>query len=348
MVELQSLRTDDFDYQLPPKFIAQIPAESRDLASMMVLHRGAIEVAHRRFNDIESYLNPGDALVLNDTRVLPARLRGKKESGGKVELLLLRRVAQRTWAVMVGGSGMGVDARVEISDGNVSAMVLEDLGGPRRLVRFSRAITPMLGEIGEIPLPPYIATELRDGERYQTVYAANAGSAAAPTAGLHFTADLLADIVSKGVKIVMVTLHVGMDTFASVKAEMVSDHRIQQEWFCLEENAAETINSVRDGGGRVIAVGTTTVRVLETAARGGSCGEVTPMSGETGVFITPGYRFRAVDALVTNFHLPRSTPLMMVAAFLGAKGRMKILQAYQIAMQARYRFYSFGDAMLIL
>ena len=348
MGKLQSLRTNDFDYQLPPKFIAQSPVEPRDYARMMVLHRGAMDVVHRRFHDIKSYLNPGDALVLNDTRVLPARLRGKRESGGKVEILLLRRMAQRTWMVMVGGTGVVVGARLEMSDGKVSVMVLEDLGGPRRVVRFSRAITPMLDEIGEVPLPPYIATELKDAERYQTIYSTHGGSAAAPTAGLHFTADLLADIAAKGVRIVKVTLHVGMDTFASVKAEMVSDHRMHKEWFCVDEIAAETINLVRGGGGRVVAVGTTTVRVLETAVRGGAGGEIMAMSGETGVFITPGYTFRGVDALVTNFHLPRSTLLMMVAAFLGTDGRMEILQAYQIAMRARYRFYSFGDAMLIL
>ena len=348
MGELHSLRTDDFDYHIPPKFVAQIPIEPRDSARMMVLQRGAKDIAHRHIHDIMTCLNPGDALVLNDTRVLPARLYGKKETGGKVELLLLRRMSARTWVVMVGGTGMSVDARIEIGDGKVTARVLEDLGGSRRVVGFSRAITPLLSGIGKMALPPYIKRELQDEERYQTVYAAVLGSVAAPTAGLHFTPELLAGLRKKGVMIVKVSLHVGMDTFAPVRVEMVNDHILHSEWSCVEESAAKAIASVREGGGRVIAVGTTTVRVLETAARSGSGDQVTPVCGHTDVFITPGYRFRAVDALLTNFHLPRSTLLMMVAAFLGANGRGEIRNAYQIAMQSGYRFYSFGDAMLIL
>lgn len=348
MGELYSVRTDDFDYQLPPKLIAQTPVEPRDSARMMVIQRGVSNIAHRHVQDIYLYLNPGDALVLNDTRVLSARLRGRKDSGGKIELLLLRRVAARTWVVMVRGKRMSVGTRVVIGGAKLSAIILSDVGGSRRVMRFSREIKPILSEIGEVPLPPYIKNRLRDDERYQTVYAAAVGSSAAPTAGLHMTAELLARIREKGVNIAMVTLHVGMDTFAAVNVEMISDHPIHSEWCCLGQSAADTINSVRDGGGRVVAVGSTTVRVLETAARNGSGGEVAPVCGDTDVFITPGYRLRAVDALLTNFHLPRSTLLMMVASFLGANGRAEILNAYQIAMQTGYRFYSFGDAMLIL
>ena len=348
MGELHSLRTDDFDYHLPPKFVAQIPVEPRDSARMMIWHRGARDIVHRQVADIGSYLNPGDALALNDTRVLAARLRGRKSTGGRVELLLLRRMTGRTWEVMVRGSGMSAGARVEIAGGGISARVLSDAGGPRRVVRFSHSITSLLNQIGEIPLPPYVKNRLIDDDRYQTVYAAVDGSAAAPTAGLHFTSQLLAGLRAKGVNIVMVTLHVGMDTFGPVMAERVSDHPMHSEWCCLDETAAETINTVRNGGGRVVAVGTTTVRVLETAARSGYAEEVTPVCGYTDVFITPGYRFRAVDALLTNFHLPRSTLLMLVAAFLGANGRAEILDAYRIAMRTGYRFFSFGDAMLIL
>ncbi|MDP6793426.1 MAG: tRNA preQ1(34) S-adenosylmethionine ribosyltransferase-isomerase QueA [Anaerolineales bacterium] len=348
MDELHSLRTDDFDYHLPPKFVAQIPIEPRDSARMMVWQRDASEIAHRQVVDIGSYLNSGDAIALNDTRVFAGRLRANKSTGGRVELLLLRRMGARTWEAMVKGRGMGPGASVEIECGRLSAQVLADAGGSRRVVKFSRSISPILHDIGKIPLPPYVKNRLIEDERYQTVYGAVDGSAAAPTAGLHFTSQLLAELREKGVKIVMVTLHVGVDTFGPVVTEKVIDHPIHSEWCCLDETAAETINSVRNGGGRVVAVGTTTVRVLETAARAGDSEGVSPVCGYTDVFITPGHRFRAVDALLTNFHLPRSTLLMLVAAFLGANGRAEILNAYRIAMRTGYRFFSFGDAMLIL
>ncbi|HJO33600.1 MAG: tRNA preQ1(34) S-adenosylmethionine ribosyltransferase-isomerase QueA [Anaerolineales bacterium] len=348
MGENNSLRTDDFDFHLPPEFIAQTPAKPRDAARLLVLRRGKRRIAHRHVTDLVSYLRSGDVLVLNDTRVLPARLQGRKESGGKAELLLLKRISARTWEVLVGGCGLKVDARVVIGDGTPIATVLEETSGPRRLVRFSCAITPLLNGIGEMPLPPYIRSKINDDERYQTVYAAEPGSIAAPTAGLHFTSGLLAEIRAMGVNVPCVTLHVGLDTFAPVQTEMIDDHPIHREWCCLDEAAAEIINRARRGGGRIVAVGTTTARVLETAARSASCDRVAPVCGETDLFITPGYRFSAVDALLTNFHLPRSTLLMMVAAFCGAGGRASILDAYKHAMLAGYRFYSFGDAMLIL
>ena len=349
MGELHSLRTDDFDYHIPPKFVAQIPIEPRDKARMMVWQRDVNGIAHRQVADIGSYLNPGDAIALNDTRVFAGRLRANKSTGGRVELLLLRRMGGRTWEAMVRGRGMGPGARVEIEGGGLSARILADAGGSRRVVMFSHSISPLLHEIGETPLPPYVKNKVIDGERYQTVYAAVDGSAAAPTAGLHFTSRLLSELRAKGVKIVMVTLHIGIDTFGPVVTETVIDHPIHSEWCSLDETAAETINSVRNGGGRVVAVGTTTVRVLETAARAAGASEVvSPVCGYTDVFITPGHRFRAVDALLTNFHLPRSTLLMLVAAFLGANGRAQILDAYRVAMRTGYRFFSFGDAMLIL
>ena len=348
MGENNSLRTDNFDYQLPPQFIAQTPAEPRDAARLMVLRRGKRKLAHRHFADLASYLKSGDVLVLNNTRVLPARLRGRKESGGKAEVLLLKRLSARTWEVVVGGSGMKVGAHVVIAGGKLVATVLGKIGGQRRVVRFSRAITPLLNVIGEMPLPPYIRTKLSDEERYQTVYAAVMGSAAAPTAGLHFTPALLAAIRELGISVASITLHVGLHTFAPVRAEMIDDHPIHNEWCCLDEATAEVINRAHRGGGRIVAVGTTTARVLETAARAASGNRVAPVCGETDLYIIPGHRFRVVDALLTNFHLPRTTLLMMVAAFFGASGRAEMLAAYQSAMQAGYRFYSFGDAMLIL
>ena len=341
------MRTEDFEYQLPPGSIAQIPVEPRDSSRMMVLSRGSTEIAHRQFHNIEDYLKPGDALVLNDTRVRPGRLHGKKETGGSVEILLLRRLEERTWVVMVRGRGMHSGVRVELSGGKVFGTILKE-DGQNRVMRFTRSISPILCEMGEIAVPPYIRERLVDEERYQTVYGDKEGSAAAPTAGLHFTRNLLEKLRYKGVKIVTVTLHVGGDTFLPVRVEHITDHPIHREWCCVNDKAVRTIKGVRRGGGRVVAVGTTTARVLETAARADSGKKISPVYGETDVFITPGYRFRLVDVLITNFHLPRSTLLMMVAAFVGANGRKQILDAYKVAIMAGYRFYSFGDAMLIL
>lgn len=346
-MEKQSLRTDDFEYQLPPRFIAQTPVEPRDSSRMMVLSRGSTKIAHRRFHHIEDYLKRGDALVLNDTRVRPARLRGKKETGGNVEILLLRRLAERTWVVMVGGRGMRPGVKVELSGGKVFGTILRE-DGNNRVIRFTRSILPMLREMGEIAVPPYIRERLLDDERYQTVYGEKEGSAAAPTAGLHFTRNLLEKLRYKGVKIVTVTLHVGLDTFLPVRVKRINDHPIHSEWCCVNDKAVSTIKAVRRGGGRVVAVGTTTARVLETAARADHGEKIAPVYGETDVFITPGYRFQLVDVLITNFHLPRSTLLMMVAAFVGPSGHKQILEAYKVAIKSGYRFYSFGDAMLIL
>jgi S-adenosylmethionine:tRNA ribosyltransferase-isomerase len=373
------LNLSDFDYDLPERFIAQTPAEPRDASRLMVLHRATGELEHRRFSEIGGYLRAGDVLVVNDTRVIPARLWARKaRTGGKVELLLLARKAAQTWEALVGGSGVRVGSVLDL-DGQpgLQATVLEDLGGARRLVQFSQPLTPLLEQVGHVPLPPYIHEPLANGERYQTVYARRPGSAAAPTAGLHFTPELMLSLKAAGVGLAYVTLHIGLDTFAPVTEERVEEHVIHTEWCQLTAETAKQINEARLAGGRVIAVGTTAVRVLESAAGalapaaltprppsrstpeglpGGegeskSGGEacpwqaVTAWEGATNLFIVPGYRFRVVDALVTNFHLPRSTLLMLVSAFAG---RERMLAAYETAKQEGYRFFSFGDAMLIL
>ena len=359
------MNLSDFDYDLPERFIAQTPAEPRDSSRLLVLDRNRGTIEHRRFREIGAYLRPGDVLVLNDTRVIPARLWARKaRTGGKVELLLLRRAAARTWEALIGGSGVRPGAVLEV-DGQpgLQATVLQDLGGSRRLVEFSEPLTPLLERVGHVPLPPYIHAPLTDGERYQTVYARESGSAAAPTAGLHFTPELLLELKGAGVGLAYVTLHIGLDTFAPVTEERVEEHVIHTEWCQLTAETAEQINAARLAGGRVVAVGTTAVRVLESAAptpalpcdvgewdskQGGvACPwqAVRAWEGPTSLFIVPGYRFQAVDALVTNFHLPRSTLLMLVSAFAG---RERILAAYETAKQEGYRFYSFGDAMLVL
>jgi len=350
----------DFDYDLPASFIAQTPVEPRDASRLMVLDRAAGTVAHRHFRDIGDYLRPGDVLVMNDTRVIPARLWGHKaRTGGKVELLLLARREAQTWEALAGGSGVRVGTVVEV-DGQpgLQATVLEDLGEARRLIRFNQPLTPLLEQVGQVPLPPYIHERLRDRERYQTVYAHRPGSAAAPTAGLHFTPDLLVQLRAKGVGLAYVTLHIGLDTFAPVTETKVEEHVIHTEWCELSAETARQINEARLAGGRVVAVGTTSVRVLESAALtlqpplpgGESEGEACPWQavraweGPTSLYILPGYRFRVVEALITNFHLPRSTLLMLVSAFAG---RERMLAAYETAKQEGYRFFSFGDAMLI-
>jgi S-adenosylmethionine:tRNA ribosyltransferase-isomerase len=361
------LNLSDFDYDLPERFIAQTPTEPRDSSRLLVLDRSSGSIEHRRFREIGEFLRPGDVLVLNDTRVIPARLWAHKaRTGGKVELLLLSRKGAagggeaRTWEALAGGSGVRVGTVLEV-DGQpgLHATVLEDLGAARRLLEFSQPLTPLLDRVGHVPLPPYIHAPLRDGERYQTVYARLSGSAAAPTAGLHFTPELLLELKRAGVGLAYVTLHIGLDTFAPVTEERVEEHVIHTEWCQLTAETAQQINAARLAGGRVVAVGTTAVRVLESAGGGqgsrgarepGSEGEcawqtVSAWEGATSLFIVPGYRFRAVDALVTNFHLPRSTLLMLVSAFAG---RERMLRAYETAKQEGYRFYSFGDAMMIL
>ncbi len=340
------MRTSDFDYELPPEFIAQHPAEPRDASRLLVLDRADGSITHRHFRDIGAYLRPGDVLVINQTRVIPARLYARKiPTGGKAEILLLRREDEYTWEALVGGKRLKEGTRLQV-EGGPQAEVVAVLDGPRRRVRFSAPIEQHFPKAGHVPLPPYITAPLRDPERYQTVYARQAGSVAAPTAGLHFTPHLLADLQAQGVAVAHVTLHVGLDTFAPVTEETPQEHKIHTEWCQVTPQAAEIINRARRTGGRIVAVGTTSVRTLESAARLAVPGDaVAPFEGATDLFILPGYTFRAVDAMITNFHLPKSTLLMLVSAFAG---RERILETYEKAKAAGYRFYSFGDAMLIL
>jgi S-adenosylmethionine:tRNA ribosyltransferase-isomerase len=339
------MHTSDFDYDLPSEYIAQRPATPRDASRLMVLDRASGAIQHSVFRNLGDFLSPGDLLVLNETRVIPARLFARKiPTGGRVEILLLNKRDQQVWETLVGGQGLRLGQRLEVDSGP-QAEIVEALNGPRRLVRFAKPVEPYLEQAGHVPLPPYIHEPLGDPERYQTVYARREGSAAAPTAGLHFTPRLLADLGRLGVKLVTLTLHVGLDTFAPVNEEDPMQHHIHSEWCQVPEEAARVINRTRREGGRIVAVGTTSVRTLESAARAASPGEtVTPIEGPTDLFILPGFRFKAVDALITNFHLPRSTLIMLVSAFAG---RERILSAYEEAKANNYRFYSFGDAMLI-
>ena len=348
------MRTSDFDYHLPEHLIAQTPLEPRDHSRLLVVDTATGELSHRHFYDIGHFLQPGDLLVLNNSRVLPARLRGRRSgTGGAVEVLLLHREDEGLWKAMVRpGRRLGPGAAFEI-DG-VPVDVLEDLGDGTRLIRMSDE--GVIRDSGEIPLPPYIHTPLADGERYQTVYATAEGSAAAPTAGLHFTPELLEDLRLRGVRLAQVTLHVGIDTFRPVRSEQPGKHKLHSEYFQLGEQAALEINQAKADGRRIICVGTTSVRLLEQAAllaeEQGSA-TVAAASGWADLFILPGHRFRLVDGLITNFHLPRSTLLMLVAAFAGRDragdaGRETILRAYQDAIEGGYRFYSFGDCMMVL
>lgn len=340
------MKTSDFEYHLPPEYIAQHPLEPRDASRLLVLDRRKGEISHTQFRLIAQYLQPGDLLVANRTRVIPARLYARKlPTGGKVELLLLNRRDPLTWEVLVGGKRLTGGKRLELETGLLGE-ITQELSGARRLVRFEEPVEPYLERVGKVPLPPYIHEPLADPERYQTVYAREEGSAAAPTAGLHFTPRLIQDLESQGIEFAYLTLHVGLDTFASVTEEDPRQHPIHTEWCQLSPQAAAAVNRVRQAGARVVAVGTTSVRVLESAALHAASGEtVAPYEGATNLFILPGHHFRAVDALITNFHLPRSTLLMLVSAFAG---REQILSAYQEAVRQKYRFYSFGDAMLIV
>ncbi len=361
------MRTDLFDYELPKRFIAQRPAEPRDSSRLLVLERESGRIEHRRFSEVGAFLRAGDVLVANDSRVVPARLRGHKPTGGAVEIFLLRQLDDtgREWRCLVRGRGLRVGARVELDGGPIEAEIVAAEGGGLRRARFSAPIGGILGELGELPLPPYISEFAGDKGRYQTVYGRADGSVAAPTAGLHFTPELLRTLRGRGVGWETITLHVGLDTFGPVTAERVADHQIHREWAELTAESAFAVNAAREQGGRAFAVGTTSTRVLEycaTTARGGKgygpAGKdkaVVPYTGEVDLFIYPGYRFRAVDALLTNFHLPRSSLLMLVSAFVGQAhrrdldaGRRMLLRTYEAAMAEGYRFYSFGDAMLIL
>jgi len=350
------MKTSDFDYLLPNRFIAQTPLEPRDSSRLLILSRDTGNLEHAVFRDIGKYLNPGDLLVINQTRVIPARLFARKSTGGRVEILLLRRVEGQIWECIIGGKGMKEGVRVQLEEGGPEAEIVDVLESTRRLVRFSKAIDLYLPRIGHIPLPPYIHETLQNPERYQTVYARDRGSAAAPTAGLHFTPRLIRELQDQGIEFAEVTLHVGLDTFAPVTEDNPQEHMIHTEWCQLPQETADAINRARQAGGRVVAVGTTSVRTLESAGQQMTINEqqtavgcqssvVHPYTGNTNLFILPGHDFQLVDAMITNFHLPRSTLIMLVSAFAGREG---ILKAYEVAKQERYRFYSFGDAMLIL
>ena len=342
------MKTSDFDYFLPPVFIAQTPIEPRDMSRLMVMNRDSgLIVNHTNFRNIDRYFSPGDLLVLNQTRVIPARLPARKiPTGGKVEVLLLRRIEPQKWECIVGGKGLVIGKWVQF-EGGLRAEIVQNLGGARRIIKFSEPLHAVLDDIGQMPLPPYIHEKLTEPNRYQTIYASEPGSAAAPTAGLHFTQRLLDRLHDCGIQISIITLHVGLDTFAPVNENDPKEHEIHTEWCQLTAETAERINQTKINGGRVIAVGTTSVRTLETAANQSAVEDVwaTEYLGPTNLFILPGYEFKVVDAMITNFHLPRSTLIMLVSAFVG---RENLLAAYQIAMQEEYRFYSFGDAMLIV
>ena len=354
------MKTSDFDYHLPPESIAQTPAEPRDSSRLLVLNHQTGTLSHCIFRQITEFLRPSDLLVLNQTRVIPARIFAHKATGGRVELLLLRREDTLTWEALVGGKRLTSGKTLTVEDGP-QVEILEVLEGSRRRIRFQTPIEAYLPQIGHMPLPPYIHTELKDPERYQTVYSHEPGSAAAPTAGLHFTPQLLEELQSKGVRLAYVTLHVGLDTFAPITEDDPAEHKIHTEWCELPQSTADAINETRAAGGRVVAVGTTSVRTLESAAQqtvddgrltvsalstvNGLPSTVMPFTGNTSIFIIPGYTFKVVDAMITNFHLPKSTLLMLVSAFAG---RETMLHAYQTAIEEGYRFFSFGDAMLIL
>jgi S-adenosylmethionine:tRNA ribosyltransferase-isomerase len=345
------LRTSDFYYDLPEERIAQHPMEMRDHSRLMVLDRAARSLEHKHFYDILDYLNPGDVLVVNDSKVIPARLYGHVEGRPEaaVEILLLRAHATDTWEVLVKpGKRARIGMRIVFGEGMLVGEVTDIVEEGNRLLHFTYSrekysnIYEILHVIGLMPLPPYITERLRDNSRYQTVYAREEGSAAAPTAGLHFTPELLEKIREKGVAIAPVMLHVGLGTFRPVKAERIDEHVMHTEYISVSRESAALINARRAAGGRVIAVGTTSCRTLESAAD--EDGIVQPISGDTGIFIYPGYRFKAVDALITNFHLPESTLLMLVSAFYN---RDSMLEAYRTAVEEKYRFFSFGDAMFI-
>ncbi|MCX7773757.1 MAG: tRNA preQ1(34) S-adenosylmethionine ribosyltransferase-isomerase QueA [Clostridia bacterium] len=337
----------DFWYDLPERLIAQNPLEKRDMSRLLVLNRNEDSLEHRHFKDLTDYLEEGDCLVINNTRVLPARLLGEKEgSGGRIEFVLLKRMETDVWEVMLRpGRKAKPGSRFVFGNGLLKAEVIALAEEGNRTVRFSYEgiFEEILDKVGVMPLPPYIHATLEDRERYQTVYSKINGSAAAPTAGLHFTPELFARLKEKGVKVVEVTLHVGLGTFRPVKTENILEHHMHKEAYFITPEACEAINETKAQGKRVIAVGTTSVRVLETSAN--DAGTVLPGEGETDIFIYPGYRFKAVDALITNFHLPESTLIMLVSAFAG---KDRVMEAYREAIANEYRFFSFGDAMLIV
>ena len=364
------MKVSDFDYELPEELIAQDPLERRSDSRLMVLDRKNHTIDHRHFRDIADYLNPGDCLVINDTKVIPARLLGvKPDTGAAVEVLLLRNHGDNVWEALVRpGKKLRPGALVSFGDGLLTGTIEKVLEDGNRLVRFTYEgiWEELLDRLGEMPLPPYITHKLQDKDRYQTVYATHEGSAAAPTAGLHFTPELLASLEEKGVRIARLTLHVGLGTFRPVKVDTIEEHHMHSEYYELSEEAAEMINRTKAEGKRVISVGTTSTRTLETVANvlaAGTAGEKGPehvswaetgeagfiplraCSGWTDIFLYPGYRFKVVDSLITNFHLPQSTLIMLVSAFYD---REHVLEAYRTAVEEKYRFFSFGDAMLLI
>lgn len=340
------MNVKDFDYYLPEELIAQHPLQQRDESRLMVLDKKSGEITHKIFKDVIDYLNEGDCLVLNDTRVMPARLIGHKEiSGGKIEFLLLKRTGKDTWETLVKpGRKAQIGTEFIFGNGELKGKVLDITEGGERIVHFDYegVFEEVLDRLGQMPLPPYIKEKLEDKEMYQTVYSKEVGSAAAPTAGLHFTKELLESIKNKGVKIVFLTLHVGLGTFRPVKVENIEDHVMHSEYYTMSEETADTINKTKEQGKRIIAVGTTSIRTLETI--GDENGKVKEQSGWTDIYIYPGYKYKVVDALITNFHLPQSTLIMLVSALAG---REHVLNAYKNAVDNKYKFFSFGDAMFI-
>ena len=340
------MKTHDFFYELPEELIAQTPLEQRDASRLMVLDRRSGGVTHRHFYDVIDYLQPGDCLVMNDSRVLPARLLGHRPTGGAVEVLLLRDLGDKKWECLCKpGRKMQAGSEVIFGDGELNATVTEVLDDGNRVVEFhyEGIFLEVLERLGKMPLPPYIKAELEDQERYQTVYSREVGSAAAPTAGLHFTEDLLDQIRAKGIQTAFVTLHVGLGTFRPVKAEEITEHHMHSELCMIGKETADILNETKRNGGRIICVGTTSCRTLESLVN--EDGTFEPKSKWTEIFIYPGYTFKDMDGLITNFHLPESTLVMLVSAFAG---RENVLNAYQEAVKERYRFFSFGDAMCIM
>ncbi len=339
------MKVSDFNYNLPEELIAQVPIQKRDESRLMVLNRENQTIEHKIFKDIIDYLQPGDCLVRNNTKVIPARIYGKKETGANVEFLLLNNIEGDIWECIVRpGNKLHIGAKVIFGEGILKAEIIDTMEGGTRKVKFSYngIFNEILDQIGLMPLPPYIHEELKDKDRYQTVYAKYRGSAAAPTAGLHFTEELLSKIEQKGIQIANVTLHVGIGTFRPVKEETVEKHHMHSEHYYIKKEDVDKINTAKENGKRVIAVGTTSCRVLETIAD--ENGHVKEAEGDTQIFIYPGYKFKILDGLITNFHLPQSTLLMLVSAFAG---KDYILKAYKEAVKEKYRFFSFGDAMFI-
>lgn len=342
------MNIEDFDFDLPESLIAQTPLKDRSASRLMVLNRQTKEIDHKHFADITSYLKKGDCLVLNDTRVLPARLYGiKEDTGAKLEILLLKQLEGDTWEVLAKpAKKIKTGSKLVFGDGRLTATCIDSLEHGGRVLTFSYdgIFYEVLDELGEMPLPPYIKEQLPEKDRYQTVYAKEQGSAAAPTAGLHFTKELLQEIENMGVTVAFITLHVGLGTFRPVSVDNVDEHKMHAEFYVMTKETADTLTKIKENGGRIISVGTTSTRTLETIARDNN-GKFVEASGWTDIFIYPPYEFKAIDGLITNFHLPKSTLIMLVSAF---SDRDFILQAYRKAVQERYRFFSFGDAMLII